>query len=69
VEGECVIILMRWIIGMNSDVDNLAFECQTNHIWAQAQNSNMNVRCYVTKDIFEVVVVSVKLQYSEVASK
>ncbi len=64
-----MIILMRWIIGMNSDVDNLTFECQTNHIWAQAQNSNMNVRCYVTKDIFEVVVASVKLQYSEVASK
>ncbi len=54
---------------MNSHVDNLAFECQTNHIWAQAQNSNMNLKCYLTKDIFEVVVASVKLQYSEVASK
>jgi hypothetical protein len=60
---------MRWIIGMNNDIDHLTFECQTNHIWGQVQNSNMNVRCYVTRAIFEVVVASVKLQYSEVASK
>lgn len=59
---------MRWIIGMNSDMDRSTFECQTNHIWAQAQNSTMTVRCSVTKDIFEVVVASVKLQYFEVAS-
>lgn len=66
-EGKHMIILMKWIIGMNSDMDRLTFECQTNHIWAQAQNSNMNVKCYVIKDIFEVVVASVKLQYFEIA--
>jgi hypothetical protein len=27
----------------------------------------MNVKCYVIKDIFEVVVASVKLQYFEIA--
>lgn len=68
-EGKCVIILMRWIIGMNSDIDRSAFECQINHIWAHAQNSNTNVKCYVTRDIFEVVVASVKPQYLEVVSK
>ncbi len=64
-----MIILMRWIIAMNSDIDHLPFECQTNHIWAQVQNYNMNVRCYVSRDIFEVIVASVKLQYLKVASK
>ncbi len=41
-EGEHGTSLMRWIIYLNSGIDHLAFECQTNHILAlQARNFNM----------------------------
>jgi hypothetical protein len=33
--------LMKWITNFNSNIDFLAFKCQTNHIWAKAHDSNM----------------------------
>jgi len=46
-------------------IDHLTFECQTNHIWAQARDSNTEVNCYVIRDIFEAFVVGAKFQCSE----
>jgi len=48
VKGKHETILMRWFTNLNSGIDHLAFECQTNHIWAQARDSNTKVKCYVT---------------------
>jgi hypothetical protein len=44
---------MKWVTNLNSSIDRLAFECQTNHIWVQDQISNMGVKCYVTKGSFD----------------
>jgi hypothetical protein len=54
------IIMMRWIINLNKGIDHLTFECQTNHILAQAWDFNTRVKCYVTKGIFYEVVKGVK---------
>jgi hypothetical protein len=69
VEGKRETILMRWFTNLNDGIDHLAFECQTNHIWAEARDSNTKVKCYVTKDIFEAIVVGVKFQCLEIVSK
>jgi hypothetical protein len=60
VKGKHEIILMRWVIDLNSGIDHLAFEWQTNHFWAQAWDSNTRVKSYLIKGIFETIVVSVK---------
>jgi len=69
VKGNHETILMRWVINFNNGIDHLAFECQTNHIWAQAHDSNVEVKFYVTRDIFEAFVVGAKFQCLEGASK
>ncbi len=62
-------MLMRWVTNFNNGIDHLAFECQTNHIWAQAHDSNTEVKCYVTRDIFKAFVVGAKFQCLKGASK
>jgi len=69
VKGNHETILMRWVTNFNDGIDHLAFECQTNHIWAQAHDSNAEVKFYVIKDIFEAFVVSAKFQCLEGAPK
>jgi hypothetical protein len=52
VKGKHEFFLMRWFTNLNSSIDHLAFECQTNHIWAQVRDFNTKVKGYVTRDIF-----------------
>jgi hypothetical protein len=62
-------IMMKWIINLNKSIDHLAFEYQTNHIWARAWDFNTRVKCYVTRDIFGKVVKGVKDQCFKAATK
>jgi hypothetical protein len=56
VEGKHETSLMRLVTNLNSSIDHLTFECQINHIWAQAWDSNMKVKRYVIRDIFKTFV-------------
>jgi len=56
VEGKHETSMMRWVTNLNSNIDHLTFECQINHIWAQARDFNMKVKCYVTRDILKAFV-------------
>jgi hypothetical protein len=69
VEGIHETIMMRWIVNLNKGIDHLTFDYQTNHIWAQAWDFNMRVKCYVTKGIFGKVVKGVKVQFFEATTK
>jgi hypothetical protein len=48
--------MMKWITNINTGINHLAFDCQTNHIWAKVKDSKTRLKCYVIKDIFDQVV-------------
>jgi hypothetical protein len=45
VGGKHETILTKWIIDLNNGIHHLAFECQTNHIWAYAWDFNTKMKC------------------------
>jgi hypothetical protein len=69
VKGNHETMLMKWVTNFNNGIDHLAFECQTNHIWAQTHDFNTEVKCYAIRDISETFVVGAKFQCLEEASK
>jgi hypothetical protein len=57
VDGRHETILIRWIINFNSRIGQLAFD----RVWANAQDFDTKVTCYVTGPIFDHIVLGVKL--------
>ncbi len=68
-QGTLETIMMRWITNINTGINHLAFDCQTNHIWAKVKDFKTRLKCYVIKDIFYQVVKGIKLQYSRASDK
>lgn len=57
------------ITNINTGINHLAFDYQTNHIWAKVKDCKTRLKCYVIKDIFDQVVKGVKCQYSRASDK